>query len=715
MIENFMWMPYPCVRYAFCLAFGIVVSFHRGTLSVFTTLFIVSTAAFTIMFFFRSRLKQSFSQLFLGSLGLIMIFNLGAIRFQQNNQRNLPTHLIQLKDPVYYYTATVIDDVVALKNYSKLPIFITAVKTQKSWKKTEAKALLYVRHDTSQVTIGYGDKLLVKGKANIIEGASNPKAFDYQKYMALQNVFHQHFIKSHEVIKFQTSERSFVPHKVYQLKKRAREIISTAILHQREKSIVMSLLIGERTALGSEVKKIYSEVGAMHVLAVSGLHVGIVYLLISGVLGFLKKYKKLKWIFMTISMTTLWFYAMLTGFSTSVLRSVVMFTLILVSDFLHRKSSIYNNIALAAFLLLMFNPNFLFQVGFQLSFAAVVGIVYLQPKIAGWCCFKNIFFDKVWKLTAVSIAAQIGTFPISVFYFHQFPTYFWVANLIVIPAATVILVLGIVVLTLGSLGNTSSLFSALLEKVVFFTNEGLSLIHAFPVSSIGNLHFTVLETLFIYASMITMIRFLITFKIRHLTLSLFFVFAYSSGVVLQYFRTSKLFQIVFYDVKKTCAIDLIDGHKQNLLLIANHKISITDLQAAAVNYRLTQGLDTKDLTNPSVNYCDFNKPLRKGYEFYSHRDVVILLLNKTVSFDLTSETIISIDYLVVNNQAIRDFNQIKSNFRFKRLIISNLNSFGYASALYDYCIKNEINVYSVIRDGALVENISRKKNFDESF
>ena len=712
MIENFMWMPYPYVRYTFCLVSGILMSGYVGAPAVFEILFVVSTAAFTITFLFRRCLPVAFCHNCFGFLGMLIIFGLGEIRFEQNDHRNNPGHLTRLKDAISHYTATVTGDAVNLKHYSKVRVSVNTVKTQKGWQNSTAKALLYLKQDTPVFAVEYGDRLLLKGSPGMIKGSSNPGAFDYQNYMALQNVFHQHFVSSDKVVKYDRGKPNFILYKAIQVKKGAKSIIDDAVRNQREKSIVMSLLIGERATLDTEVKKIYSEVGAMHVLAVSGLHVGIVYLLLSIVLGFLKKDKKLKWLFLVICLMALWFYAMLTGLSTSVLRAVVMFTLILLGDTLGRKSNIYNNIALAAFLLLLFDPNYLFQVGFQLSFAAVTGIVYLQPKIAAWFRFKNMILDKIWQLTAVSLAAQLATFPISLYYFHQFPTYFWLTNLLVIPSATVTVILGIIVLFLGSLDMAAAFFSGLLEKVVFFTNEGLALIHTMPLSSIRDLYFTTKDMLLIYAVIIVLIRFLCTFKIHYLGLSLFLLGLFSSENVLHYLRTLRQRQIVFYDINKICAIDFIDGRAHHLLLMANHQVPLPDLHASVVNHRLVLGLNSRDLASPKVVYNDFQSSDNKGFEFFYWKGLVFLLLNKTMSFYQDSLKKINIDYLVINNQAIRDFDQIAKNFEFKRLIITNLNPSGYASELYNYCLQNQISVHSVVRNGALVENIGQKNNLD---
>ena len=705
MIESFMWMPYPYVRYTIYLISGILVSSHAEKSMLFEVWLIISVTLFMTIFLSRKWLHPAFCNTLTGVLGFLIIFSAGGLRFEQNDRRNNPVHLIRYKESISHYTAVVISDVVIRKNYSKTKVFINSVKTEKGWEKAEANALLYVKQDTLPFTVDYGDKLILRGSPRRIRGPSNPKAFDYQNYLALQNIFHQHFVDRNDIVKYGHSSPNPILYDAFQIKKRTKNIIRDAIRNHRERSIVLSLLIGQKEELDPQVKRIYSNVGAMHVLAVSGLHVGIVYLLFSSVLGFLKNHKKGKWLFLVICSMALWFYALLTGMSTSVLRAVVMFTVILLGDTLGRRSNIYNNIALAAFLLLLFDPFYLFQVGFQLSFIAVAGIVYLQPKIAAWLHFNNTVSDKIWKLTAVSLAAQLATFPISIYYFHQFPTYFWLTNLLVIPSATAIIVLGIFVILLGALDISMTLFSALLEKLVFLTNEGLVLINALPSSSIHDLYFTAWDTLLIYAGIMAMLLFLSTFKIHYFGLSFLLLFLFSSGSLFHYFDTLKQRQVVFYDISKTCAIDFIDGRRQDLIIMTNRKTVGSVLHAAIANYRIARGLNTSDLAGSKTSFNKFKGDGGGRFKFFNWSNIVFLLLDKKMSFYQDQHKKIKINYLLISNQAVQDFSQITRHFEFDKIIITNLNSFKYASNLYDYCLRNHLKVHSIVHDGALVLNL----------
>ncbi|MDN5212174.1 ComEC/Rec2 family competence protein [Fulvivirgaceae bacterium BMA12] len=709
MTENFMWMPYPYVRYVAFLIFGILASNYAGNYVFFEVCFLTFGTLFALIFLCRGRLKPATGNVVLGTLGLIIVFNVGALRFYQNDQRNNGKHLIRHEGEVKWYAAKVVEEGVRRKNYLRFKVGIHTVKSEKNWGKVHADAYLYVKTDSSLFTITYGDQLLVQGTPRKIKNTSNPEAFDYKNYLARQNIFHQHFIDPGEMMKYASGGNKTLIGYASRLRKKVNHIIQRAIKSDRERSIVLSLLIGEKEALHVDVKDTYATVGAMHVLAVSGLHVGIVYLLFSTMLGFLRKHKRGRWLFLVICLGGMWFYALLTGLSTSVLRAVVMFTFILLSDVLDRKSNIYNNIALTAFLLLLVNPLFLFHVGFQLSFIAVTGIVYLQPKIAKWFSFKYRIFNWLWDLTAVSLAAQIATFPISIYYFHQFPTYFWLTNIVVIPAATVIVSLGIFISVLGFAGVSVSFVSVVLEKLVFLMNEGLIGIEALPLSSVKDLYFTVNGLVLFYAWILALILFFQTFKIRYFRIGAFFLLLITIQSLLHHIQTYDQSLLVFYDINRVCAMDFINGHRQNFVVVLGKGMTLPDLHRPIANYRLARGLNTKDLSKPITVLKSPNPENNLPYQFLSWKTAVFLLLNDKIDFSLHHDSRIKIDYLIVNNQAIGDFDQILMHFEFDKLIVTNLNTYQYATDLSDYCRANGIHVYSIPHHGALVEELKGDK------
>lgn len=190
----------------------------------------------------------------------------------------------------------------------------------------------------------------------------------------------------------------------------------------------------------------YSKTGTMHVLSVSGMHVGIVFLVLSFLFKPLDKFHALSYFRIFLIVPAIWFYAMISGFSSPVCRAALMISLVVIGKVLHRNLNSYHIIAISAFFLLLYNPFFLFDVGFQLSYLAVFGLVYFHPKLYQLFHFHNKIFDYLWSYCALSIAAQLATFPLGLYYFHQFPLYFLLSNLLILLPVTLIMYLGILLL-----------------------------------------------------------------------------------------------------------------------------------------------------------------------------------------------------------------------------------------------------------------------------
>ncbi|NJO90405.1 MAG: ComEC/Rec2 family competence protein, partial [Chloroflexia bacterium] len=225
----------------------------------------------------------------------------------------------------------------------------------------------------------------------------------------------------------------------YDLRSSILSVYQSSGIQGDEFAILAALTLGVKDYLSDEIVEAYSDSGAMHVLAVSGLHVGILMAMLNMIFSFFWKRKKLLVLKSIIILVFLWLFALITGLAPSVTRSALMFSFFILSKNSGKRPSSYNSLAAAAFIILLFNPNALFHVGFQLSFLAVISILLFQQKLYRTIDIKNKYLDYFWQLTTVSLAAQIGTTPISIFYFHQFPIYALLTNIIVIPAAAIIL------------------------------------------------------------------------------------------------------------------------------------------------------------------------------------------------------------------------------------------------------------------------------------
>ncbi|MEM9053079.1 MAG: ComEC/Rec2 family competence protein, partial [Bacteroidota bacterium] len=274
----------------------------------------------------------------------------------------------------------------------------------------------------------------------------------------------------------------------------------------REFGVISALVLGDKAQLDVDLRRQFVNAGVVHILAVSGLHVGIIYFLFGWLFDLLlkKKGRLLKFILLLL---ILWAYAALTGFSPSVLRAATMFSFISLGKYHWKYGNVYNMIAGSAVVLLVVDPLLITQVGFQLSYLAVIGIVYFHPKFYSLLTFETWLPDKIWSLTCVSLSAQLATFPLSVFYFHQFPVLFPLSNLLVIPLATAILYLGISWLILSWVPFLSSILEFLTIKATYILNLTVETFNELPIVTLRGLYLTEIETILLYSLIVTIAGF----------------------------------------------------------------------------------------------------------------------------------------------------------------------------------------------------------------
>lgn len=287
-----------------------------------------------------------------------------------------------------------------------------------------------------------GQIIKMKIQPHAIEYLSLPYTFDYQQYLANQNVFYENYTKNRSEVKMlnQTTWR-------YYLFKIKRDIINKWNKYfpkSDEYSLLKALILGEKTVLSKELMFDYQHLGLLHIIAISGMHIALLYAIILFLLKPLYNKPNGRFYVFLIALSLLWIYAIITGFSASVVRAVVLFSLIEYGKLWKRENSVVNASLVSAFLLLLFNPNYLWDVGFQLSYAAIFGILLFQKFGKKYTYSNNYGIRKVKELLWITTCAQMGVLPLSLYYFGQFPILFLIANLIIIPLSNIVLVVGII-------------------------------------------------------------------------------------------------------------------------------------------------------------------------------------------------------------------------------------------------------------------------------
>ena len=330
-------------------------------------------------------------------------------------------------------------------------------------KTATGKLLLTVPKDSLNTLLHAGDAFIIADELQLIARARNPYRFDYAAYMEKQDVFHQLWLKDNFI---KTGTVKNLGYYVGRYREKLMESFGIHNFNPEVQHTLDALLFGQRQDMDTATADAYKDAGVMHILAISGLHFAVLFYILSFLLRPLERFNsKGRLIQFIIVLGLLWGFAFLTGLSASVVRSVVMFTFICTGQYLNRNGSIYNSLAVSALILLLCKPGFLFDAGFQLSYLAVIAIVALEPfykKLHSQYRAANYVTDTV----SVSLAAQIGVLPLSLYYFNRFPLLFLLANLIVIPLSNIVLCLGIFVLLLNFIWADAALF---IGKALEFT------------------------------------------------------------------------------------------------------------------------------------------------------------------------------------------------------------------------------------------------------
>jgi len=516
---------------------------------------------------------------------------------------------------------------------------------------TSGTAILYLKVDSSTLLPNYGDKLLVKGKLNRLLAPSNPDQFDYSAYQANENIYYSSFVKPGKWTVIQENASSSFWTLLYKTRQHLLKTIDKHVHAENEKAVASALLLGYRELLPKEIKDVYAHTGSMHVLAVSGLHVGIVVMLLNYLLVFLKKRKGGKALHFFIIVLFVWLFAFLTGFKPSVARAAVMFTFLQVGLSQRKSIDIVHITLISAVTLLLINPNNLYRAGFQLSYGALLGILFFQRRIFDLFDIYNRQLSYVWELTSVGIAAQIGTLPLSLYYFGFFPMVFFLSNLLIILGATAVLGIGLTLFVVSPFEKLAAVVGYFLEWAVWLINRYLQVLGNIPNMVIEDIHINGWQVFLLYL-FISAITFFLVMEKKNKAAFKFAMFVLLGFSILTSFNTiSKANDqsLVVYDTSYNFCLGLHSG--QHSIIIHDSK-SIDDNSTFSFNVRShltkrkTQSVDyihlsELDTMNHSINGL---ASIQNGFVQFGDLRLFIPTVKHRVD---TNAQVVETDYLIV--------------------------------------------------------------------
>ncbi|MBU2650888.1 MAG: ComEC family competence protein, partial [Bacteroidetes bacterium] len=419
--------------------------------------------------------------------------------------------------------------------------------------------------DSGADTLEYGDLLICKGRFQEVMPPLNPGQFDYRRYLALQGIQWQVFISDGGWKLLERQHWKGLKSLSLSFREKLNRILMFYITDPENAAIARAMLLGDDEGLSEDQRKAFSGAGAMHVLCVSGLHVGVVYLLINALLGKLKRKRWTNIIRVSLLLASIWMYALITGMSPSVMRAATMLSFIISGQVYRQRPDIYNSIAASAFFLLLTNPGIIFSLGFQLSYLAVIGIVSFQPLLYQTLYCRWKITAKIWALITVSIAAQAFTAPLAIYHFHQFPSYFLLTNLVVVPLSSLVIYTGIGMFTASVFRETAEWTAYIFDKILGFMNYMVAFIKNMEGSVIDGITINTPQCILCYVILVAGI---IWFNAANrysrmaLLISLTLLFTVSTLS-----KKQKLSQerIIIYGIRGSTAIDFISGKNHVIL------------------------------------------------------------------------------------------------------------------------------------------------------
>ncbi len=548
-------------------------------------------------------------------------------------------------------------------------------------KNTIGSILVAIEIDSIENQLHVGDNLVVKTEFLNIYEPQNPYAFNYKKYLQNQQIYHQIQLKKSSFLVLQNNSNTLDG-----IASKIRESINTSLKNNGfkddELAVINALLLGQRYTISSDLLESYSGAGAVHILAVSGLHIGIILLLLLFVFKPFYYFKNGKLTATFFIILLLWAYAIIAGLSASVVRAVSMFTALTIGMQLVQRSNVYNTLVISMFFLLLFYPFYLFEVGFQLSYLAVFSIVWIQPKLYNLWRTNYWFPDKIWQLFTVSMAAQLGVLPLSLFYFHQFPGLFFLSNLVIIPFLGIILIAGILIIILATLNILPQFLGDSYSYIIQLMNHFVEWISNQEFFIIQNISFSLILMLAFYAFIFITIKWIekkVFYRFVFMLISILFI---QSIFIFEKHKLQSTNELIVFNQSKRSII----GNRVGVRFTLNSSDSLSLNDYALKPYLISTGIGDKFEVIKTKNV-------------YKFKNEIILVVDSLGFYEFK---LIKPSIIILQESPKINLERMLKALQPKLLIADGSNYKSFVAKWEQTCLKNKTPFYSTMQKGAFI-------------
>ncbi len=671
-------LNFTLIKLTICLVIGILLA-HYATIDFQMVLYatIGLTASLGIYWtFLRNKIDR------LPVFGLLAYFCLvgtGIISYSIQNEKRHSNHYTHLDISEGFNAITFqIKERLKPDNYNKK--YIVSVNSFNN-KRASGKLLINIKRDSLSTSLSVDDVLFTSSQLQDIRNPLNPHQFDYSKYLALKQVYHQLYIKQDELLLLRDSKTT-----IYGFADQLRAIINTKLIKAGFKSealsIMNALLLGQRQTINKTIYNNYVNSGTIHILAVSGLHVGIILWILNFLFRPLLYLKYGNYIRPILLIMILWSFAIIAGLSPSVTRAVTMFSIISIAMHLKRPTNIYNTLVISAFVILLFKPTFLFEVGFQMSYLAVLGIVSVQPILYKLWKPKYLVFDKLWQIFTVTLAAQAGVVPISLFYFHQFPGLFFISNIVVIPFLGLILGFGLLVIALALMNAIPNFIVVAYNFIIDSLNGFISWVAQFEDFLFRDIPFTILQVMFCYLIITALVQ---VYKFRNfkwIALSLIAIICLQSA---SFYNRQEMKDDAFIVFNKNRYTMIGQKHNEQLIMSYNLDSLRQKTDNVVRNYKVGESID--QVITDSIQ------------SFYQFNDKNILVID---SLGVYKGLSFRPNYVLLRNSPRLNLNRVVDSINPELIIADASNYKSYVKRWKATCEDKKIPFHQTNEKGALI-------------
>ena len=560
----------------------------------------------------------------------------------------------------------------------------------------EGKLLLYFAKDSTSPQLHYGDKILINKILQSIKNSGNPGAFNYEQYAAFQQIFHQAFLKEKDWVAL--NSRSVNKFKQFIFTTRSAILSSlrkNMPAGKDELGLAEALLIGYTNDLDKDLVQAYSNTGVVHIIAISGMHLALIYVMLVWLFARIPGIKRSKLLQVILILSCLWLFSLLTGAAASVLRAAVMFSFITIGKNIAKRSTIYNSLASSAFVMLCYDPYFLWDVGFQLSYLAVVGIIVFQKPIYNLFYIKNKWADEVWKLVSVSLAAQVLTFPICIYYFHQFPILFLFANIIAVPLSGIILYAEIGLVAFSWIPFIGLYIGKITSWLVWLMNTVITWMNHLSFAVWDKIPATIFSTVLLYIVVIGLGAWLIGKNKKIFRLALVSLLIFVMHNAFSKWKIAQQQKLIVYNIPQHQAIDLADGNSYSFrgdsILLKEGLLQNFHLKPA----RIAMGLNTISDSLTTVFHQNI---------FYLFNNTRIVLISEPLIFEPVQQRI-NVDMIIISKNPKLYIPGLARVFNCNQYVFDASNSLWKIGKWQKDCEALHLQYYSIPGQGALVSEL----------